>query len=372
MRFKLLIVEDTPAIIEVLREVLGKAFPKSEIRDTGFKGAPAELEWFRPDVVILDLAEGVAGIDAASKSWDFVWKRHFCPVIIHSAYDSSAYEPQNHPFRKYERKTKDSPSRVAILIRDLFEHIGGVRALRDEIENKIADSLQVVSPLVWQDTLQPADRCEMLRRVTRRRIAASLDSSTRGAESVKAIEQFVCPPLEPSLLTGDVLVQRGSDLDAPASYRLILTPSCDMVPGEGRCALGDILVARCVAVTDAEILRRYTLKANAADLAGQIGRRLREDGRSDGVVFPALSGVWPAMVADLKRLELIERTKVALSEQDKPDLTDFFRVASMDSPFRERVAWRYVETVGRPGLPVLDKAALEKDIVEAATPKPVT
>jgi hypothetical protein len=291
-------------------------------------------------------------------------------VIIHSAYDSSDYEPQNHPFRKYERKTKESPSRVVNLVRELFEHMAGVRALRDEIENKIASSLQEVSPLVWQDTLRSADRCDMLRRVTRRRIAASLDSSTRGAESVKAIEQFVCPPLEPSLLTGDVLVQRGSDPGAPASYRLILTPSCDMVPSEGRCAVDEVLVARCVAVTDAEILRRYSLKASAR-LAGQIGRKLKEDSRSDGIVFPALSGVWPAMVADLKRLDLIERAKVALDKQDKRDLTDFFRVASMDSPFRERVAWRYVETVGRPGLPALDKAALEKDIVEAATPKAV-
>jgi CTP synthase len=363
-------VEDTKAIIELLREALLATFPELEVRDCGFQKAPDELKWFRPDVLILDLAEGINEVNAAAPSWDFVWKHHFCPVIIHSAYDASTYEPRNHPFSRYERKTSESIAKVVNLLKEFVDHIDGIRALRNEIETRIANSLREVSPLVWQEHAQPAERREMLLRITRRRVAASLDSSTNSTDQVKAIEQFIYPPLEKNILAGDVLVKRNSNLNLPESYRVVLTPSCDLVPEEGRSPIEDVLLAQCVAVTDKEIIRRFGLQADHADLVGQLGRRLKGDYRSDEIVFPSLHGLWPAMVVDLKRLELLKLQKVALDKDDRLDQTDFFRVASMDSPFRERVTWRYVETTGRPGLPVLDKDALEKDIVRAATPNP--
>src|SRR5439155_12355425 len=105
--------------------------------------------------------------------------------------------------------------------------------------------------------------------------------------------------------------------------------------------------------------------AKKQELPQKLGKRLRDDSRTDMVVLPALQDVWPAMVLDLKRLEIIQRSKVALSDHNNASAI-CIRVASMDSPFRERVAWRYITTCGRPGLPELDHEALEKDVTAAA------
>ncbi|HEV2327655.1 MAG TPA: hypothetical protein VGY56_02575 [Verrucomicrobiae bacterium] len=366
---RLLIVEDNAAVIELLREQLSNAFPRLDIRDSGFKNAVDMLAEFRPDIVILDLAEGIGDTNAATPSWDFVWERHFCPIIIHSAYEAADYM-RNHPFSRYERKTKDSAANVVKLIKELVEHIDGIRALREEIENRIANSLREVSPLVWRESLTIPERREMLLRLTRRRIAASLDSSTASTDIIKAIEQFIYPPLEDSLLIGDVLVKRDANMNSAESYRVILTPSCDMVTGSGRAPVENILLAQCVIVSDPEILRRLSLlETKPAELPAILGRRLKEDLRSDQIVFPAINGCWPAMVVDLKRIEIIRSEKIGLNQKDRPEETLFFRLASLDSPFREKIAWRYVETMGRPGLPFIDKTALEKDVVAAANPK---
>ena len=145
----------------------------------------------------------------------------------------------------------------------------------------------------------------------------------------------------------------------------MLTPSCDLVAGGNRAPVDEVLVARCVSVRDPEILRRNNLKADAS--AQKIGKTLCGDGHTDMIVLPKLHGAWPTMVLDLKRLELMERAKVGLSDIAGA-ADEFVRVASMDSPFRERVAWRFVATCGRPGLPDFDRVCLEQDIAAAATP----
>lgn len=363
MSYRFLIVEDNAVMIDTLTEALKASFESCEVVATGFAQAPAKLKNSRPDAVILDLAEGVDDIAASEPAWNFVWNENFCPIVIHSAFEDGAYDKQDHPFRRYERKGRGSEDKVVGHLKAFAEEIEGVRKLREEIDLRIATSLREVSPLVWRESAG-AERSDMLRRVTRRRVAASLDTASEDA-NLKAVEQFIYPPLEPTLLTGDILRLRVGPLDSVGSYRVVLTPSCDLVVGGNRKPVDEVLVARCVPVNDQEILRRSLLQPNATPQ--KIGKTLCGDGSTDMVVLPRLHGAWPAMVVDLKRLELMERTKVGVADVAGAE-TEFVRVASMDSPFRERIAWRFVATCGRPGLPDLDRASLEQDIVAAASP----
>ena len=67
-------------------------------------------------------------------------------------------------------------------------------------------------------------RQDLLRRVSRRRLAASLDSPSSSTDNITPLEQFIYPPLdEASLLTGDIIkrkenqptrLRRFSNLDA--------------------------------------------------------------------------------------------------------------------------------------------------------------
>ena len=63
------------------------------------------------------------------------------------------------------------------------------------------------------------------------------------------------------------------------------------------------------------------------------------------------------MMADLRDLEIIPIGDIGVD--NKP----FLRVASIDSPFREMVAWAYLHTACRPGLPDRDFKAWRDEII---------
>src|SRR5687768_6740388 len=105
MPYELLIVEDDPGIIEALSGEFEQAFGDDmNVESCSFKQALALVRSIRPDILILDRFEGVAE-DAARPIWEYIWKTHFCPIIIYSAYAAagSDYE-QKHPFAGYEQK----------------------------------------------------------------------------------------------------------------------------------------------------------------------------------------------------------------------------------------------------------------------------
>jgi len=69
------------------------------------------------------------------------------------------------------------------------------------------------------------------------------------------------------------------------------------------------------------------------------------------------------MVADFRRLELINISQIGDGE------TEYVRVASVDNPFRELVAWAYILCAARPGLPDRDFDAWVEEVV-LALPEP--
>lgn len=72
-------------------------------------------------------------------------------------------------------------------------------------------------------------------------------------------------------------------------------------------------------------------------------------GYYEGLIpFPCLKGRIPTMAAYMRDLEFIPVSDVGIV--DMP----FLRIASIDSPFRELVAWAYLNTACRPGLPDRD------------------
>ena len=62
------------------------------------------------------------------------------------------------------------------------------------------------------------------------------------------------------------------------------------------------------------------------------------------IPFPCLKGKIPTMAANLRDLEFIPIQHIGSSKK-------FLRIASVDSPFRELIAWAYLQTACRPGLP---------------------
>jgi hypothetical protein len=369
MPYELLIVEDDAGIIEALTGEFQQAFGTDmNVTSCGFKAALDRVRSIRPDILILDRFEGSVAEDAAEPIWDYIWNTHFCPIIVYSAYEAtgSDYE-QNHPFAGYQKKGDGSIPKLITRAKGFLNHADGLRVLRDEMDTRIANSLKAVSPLVWRETATLDQRSDLLRRVTRRRLAASLDSPSCFTDNVIALEQFICPPLEDCLLTGDIIQEAGSNSNDASAFRIVLTPSCDLQTGEKRHPVSEVLVAECVPVNDPDVLRVCTLLETPPNkLADTLGKKLKSDAVPNMCVLPALDELWPAMVVNLKKLALIDRTRIALDDSQLTKESLFCRVASVDSPFRESLAWRYAQTTGRPGLPDLDEAVLEQDIVSSA------
>src|SRR5205814_135163 len=130
--------------------------------------------------------------DKAEATWDYIWDVHFCPVVVHSAREEPDFlKGKQHPFAHYELKRKDSQDRVANKLKLFCHHIDCLRTFGNEVTKRASESLRHVSALIWKETTKENERSDMLVRVTRRRLAASLDSPVHQSEALKALEQFI-------------------------------------------------------------------------------------------------------------------------------------------------------------------------------------
>ena len=69
------------------------------------------------------------------------------------------------------------------------------------------------------------------------------------------------------------------------------------------------------------------------------------------------------MTADFRRLDLINLDQIGSGNEE------YLRIASVDNPFRELVAWAYILNAARPGMPERDFESWAEEIT-AAVPVP--
>ena len=151
------------------------------------------------------------------------------------------------------------------------------------------------------------------------------------------------PPLEDNLLTGDILFVHGGDRNTPESFRLLLSPSCDLVVrSNGKSKIDWALVAKC------EPLQKYvnSVKATAKIHSGDLAKRL-----PGFLSQPHVGGCvpLPALIEDIGPRE----------ENDQK----YLRLASIDSPFREYIVWAFLTVTGRPGIPERDLNEWAQEII---------
>lgn len=157
------------------------------------------------------------------------------------------------------------------------------------------------------------------------------------------------------LLTADILRESGAEWNSEESFQVVLTPSCDLAPGKSdRPKAHRVLVACCERIDRFGKVGPKPGRPLSRKNRDEIGRFLNE-GIANGLLpIPPLRGQVPIMVANLKRLELIEWEDIQLTISEGEPSSTFQRVASTDSPFREMVVWAYLRVTGRPGVPMVD------------------
>jgi hypothetical protein len=319
---------------------------------------------------VLDLAQGTAAEKDAPglQTFDDIWHKRFCPLVVYTAVPELLGDDVRlgHPFIKLQKKGSGSEERVIEHIREFGPHLSALDEASAEVALVLNRALKEVARRIFDNVRDAGQRKEMLVRSARRRVAAAMDKElSTGGPNLRSWEHYLCPPTNAAhLLTGDVIKKVDGDSRDPSQYAIVLTPSCDLVVSEHRKPkLENVLVAKCTTV--ARLLDDLGLALNTKPERIREGMlpMLTQGHGGSSFPLPGLPGEFPTMATDFRNLELI--TINDIGDAKKP----WIRIASVDNPFRELVAWAYIMNAARPGLPDRDFGAWADEII-AALPKP--
>lgn len=357
-----LIVDDDSAVSETLAGAIREAFPDLRCEtEADFDMAMTRIATERPDAVVLDLRRDAGPEDVpGQRTWRDIWDKRFCPIVIYTAWagDLAPPVPLNHPYAKFVTKGRGSEATVIGHLNEFVDAVKAIAALREEVDAVIH---QVLRDTAGAGVFADRDG-ERLRHAGRRRIAASMDEPTvTGGAALKSWEQYLIPAIGASPLTGDVLRRRGAAKNSVTDYRLVLTPSCDLVKERNPSS---ILVAKCEGVAP---LLQATESSTKVNKRNEAIKRLKTNALSRGfcegrVPLPEFPDHIPPVVANLKDLEVVAFDAVC---RDDEVPTEFERVASIDSPFRELVSWAFQSTIARPGMPDRELDAWAQACIES-------
>lgn len=367
---KLLFIEDQPDNIQSVLNLIQREKPdiKPEISDFG--EAEDKIASIRPDIVILDLLAGSSSepVSEGLATRDFIWNNHFCPIVVYSARpDIHDKNHDAHPFVRSILKGKGSEQKVLAAVEEFRPHIDALREAEGHVMKSFAVAMREVAPYAYATYQDPQQRSEAIKRSGRRRLAALMDGLAIEGTKLASWEQYLFPPICDDVQLADILKEAEGERDDPTSFRVVLTPSCDLVASGDRTPKVDrVLVARCCPIDTAldqlsKLARKKVLgnKGKLHDYKDRLKKDLLTQGYNGGIIpLPGLKGRIPVMAADLRDLEFINLSNIGFSDKD------FERIAAIDSPFRELVSWAYLQIACRPGLPDRDIDSWCDEIVD--------
>lgn len=342
-----------------LEQIEGYSISKADFSD-----AEQLINDIDPDLIILDLQEktGAGETDFVGVgTCEWVWENHFCPIVVYSAFPEelpNMYE--SHPYVEVVQKGTTGPKDLKESITKLHPHIESVRKAERTIKKQFSVAMREVAPYAYRTFQDDAvQREDVILRSGRRRLAALMDGYSKDGTRLASWEQYLCPPVCLDIQLADILRVENARLDDPASFRVVLTPSCDLVASGGRTPKVDnVLVARCCSMEEGRGFIRSLKEANSSKLKSRLPNQLLSRGYHEAIVpFPRLDDQIPTMAANLRDLDFIPLDDIGISG------TPILRIASIDSPFRELISWAYLQIACRPGLPDRDFDSWSDEIV---------
>ena len=355
---RILFIEDQLESIQPVLDLCWNQLEDFEHQISDFEDAQRNVQQFRPDIVVLDILRGSpAENDAVGlSSYDFIWNHQFCPIVVYSArtdlFSDDEWPP--HPFVTEVRKGVGSPEEILKAILEFLPHVSALQKIENSVRECLSIAMREVAPHAFRTFTDAAKREELIMRSGRRRVAAMMDVPPINESALASWECYLYPPVLPDTQLGDVLKLVSGDSNDPSSFRVVLTPSCDMVQSNGQQPkVQQILAAKCCSMEEALPLVGLRGNKNAATIKD----RILSSGYAQTIVpFPRLEEVIPLMAANLRDLELTPIAAIGEGQR-------FIRIASIDSPFRELIAWAYMQIACRPGLPDRNLDSWAKEIV---------
>lgn len=359
-----LIIDDEPDIASVIKSAVEEGIAGIACSiELNFSKSADHIAALRPDAIVLDLMEGHRSVNLpGQRTWKSVWENTFCPIVIYTGSDADLQPPvpTNHPFVKRIQKGIGTETQVVEALQSFAPAVESLGKLRAEVEAVIHKILRDTAG----EGHMPLNDPDHLLHAGRRRIAATMDDPTiTGSRAMASWEQYLIPAMGESPLTADVLRKRGAQWDDPTAYRLVLTPSCDLV--KGRCE-PTLIAACCEGMARLAKKLSLSLAPNKVDKDADtvISKALTAGAFVGFLPLPSFPSQLPVMVANLKGLEVITWESVGPADSTTHE---YLRIASIDSPFREQVVWAYLTTAARPGMPDRDLKPWAEELLKAAS-----
>ncbi len=340
----ILLIDDDQTILDTLAGELADRDMKTTAIQS-FTDAGDLLRDKDVDIVVLDLMESGdkrPGLDILQS----LLQGHFLPLIVYSARIEWVDQVLEGPFLKVISKSGEGDTAVKVCdtISEFRPHVEAIQSLKADLYRTLGQVLYRSASLVWAATAShETEKTDILRRCAKRHIAAGCDPLP--GEKLESWERYLYPPIGDSLMQADLLRLKGTDQD-PSSFRLVLTPTCDLVlrkQPEVR-----VLTAVCEPMAKFEAAIGLQPGGKLKARREKVMKHLSHPQTSGYVPVPMFGNVVPSMVANLKNLEVMRHSAAGTFSAQ---MGAFERIVSIDSPFREQCAWAYVEIAGRVGVP---------------------
>ena len=356
---KVLIIDDRP---EAVRGI------KDHCDDNGWECKPisfdrfdSEFSEFNPDAIVLDWKDDASGNLEGNALLEKIWESGFKPVIIFSGYAElitldKKYTSSN--LVKIQPKGDEEP--VINYLDTIEKFVPTISTLKHDFNEALIEALNSIVPMSKTDDITD----KVMRFIFAKRVSNYFDEDC-GEETPPPWIQYICPPIAKSLCVCDVIkkipatTEELLEIGEPDEYRVILTPSCDMAQHK----VSNILCAKCYEKTAFHSMgTAETPKPRNLD---RIKSFLNTGYNNSFVSLPGLPESIPYLAVNLKQLEFIPLEKIALNSKGiTPEQHSYFRVASIDSPFREQLVWAYMLISCRPGMPDRNMELWAKELMK--------
>jgi CTP synthase len=342
-------IEDDKDYQKRVSESLVKVY-KPFIKCCTFDDYAEYLSFFNIELIILDIRKGQLGDEEPGyQIIDEIWKTAFCPIIIFSAIAEHIY-PNEHSENYFNKKVKKGSGEIRRLIDTVNELSGYVERKKETsklLNFHISETYRESFPSILNNLNEPnaEETLDIFTRLIRRRVAAALDESI-DFSPIKSWEMYLLPPINKQLLTADILFKNGEDKNKAESYKVIISPSCDLQEDNAkkRKPLEKVLVVSCISINQYLSIKELSKDTPKEDFNGILQKILSNTNAERFIPLPGLKGFIPNMACDFKKLETIAYKNIG---KDK----EYLKIASIDSPFREAIIWAYMQINCRPGLP---------------------
>ncbi len=357
---RVLIVDDQ---IEAVKDILSHCEEKQwESQYCSFEVFDDILKTFNPDVIVLDWKDDSTGDLMGESALEEIWATGFKPIIIFSAYAgginiADKYRSSN--LVRLEAKGDEAP--VIQYLDEIYPFVSTITNLKSDFNEALIHALNSISMM---NATQPLS-ANVVRYVFAKRVSHYFDSECAD-ESPPPWIQYIYPVIDTSLCVCDIIrsIPKSESIvdfnliGQPEEYKLILTPSCDIEHGK----VSHVLCANCYSkrlfhdYAEGTTPSKNKLKPIISNLNSGYNQNL--------VALPGIPNVLPFLTVNMKMLRQLPLEKIAMQKSEIRENHDYFRVASIDSPFREQIVWAHMINSCRPGVPSRDVASWAEELMQ--------